>query len=94
MTAKIVQAAFVFAIIVVAAALLLRGSGKKREGFVSAEARDVHRGAREVFAQNSDATFSQYKLRVKNADAVQFTDVRQLHRTNRLTPQAVQQVLA
>ncbi len=94
-TANIVQAALVVAALVVVASVLLAGraSGKSREGFVSAKAREVHRGAQEVFTQNNDATFSQYKLRVSDADAVQYTDVRHLHRTNQLTPQAVQRVL-
>lgn len=83
----------VFVVLLVLVLWLARAPSRNREGFASPKAHEVYRGAREVFSKNADASFSEYKSRIPDSNAVQYTDVRQLHLANKLSPETVQSVL-
>lgn len=72
----------------VAAAL----AGRTSEGMViSPRARDLHREASDLFAKRGGAvSFGEFRRRVPDADAVQFSDTWRLYRNGKLTPAAVQ----
>jgi hypothetical protein len=86
-------------LIVVGLAMVVVGASMtifKRRGdhFVSPKARAVHATARDLFDRtNGGATFTDFKARVRDADAVQYTDIRGLWLAERLSPEAVQRAL-
>jgi hypothetical protein len=67
---------------------------RRREGFASRRALEVHEKASEVFREKGgDARYSDYKRKVPGAEPVQFHDVRRLFLAGELTPGAVEEVL-
>ena len=90
-----VQLALIAALaIVVIYLVIVYGRKYWHEGFASKRAREVYREAREVFAEGGgDANYTRYKNKVKDADPVQYSDVRKLHQAGRLTPETVDRVL-
>jgi hypothetical protein len=64
-----------------------------RERFVPDPAPAVFRAAREIFANNPAATYSDYKVTVPGADPVQFTDMRNLWLSGRMSVDTVRQAL-
>jgi hypothetical protein len=67
-------------------------SMRKKESFVSEKAQKVYERSREVF-EKGDATYSEYKSHIPEADPVLYTDVRGLWKERRLSPSAVQKAL-
>lgn len=65
-----------------------------REGFAGQKAHEVYSKARDLFdSTKGGATYSEYKTRVPGADPVVFSDVRNLWRDGRLSPDSVQRAL-
>ena len=66
--------------------------GRRREGFVSARAREVYQASRVAF-KGGAATYSEYKDILNDADPVLHADAHRLWKAGRLTPEAVEQIL-
>jgi hypothetical protein len=65
-----------------------------RENFVSEEARKIHATSRELFDKKSGTvSFSEFKSAIPSAEAVLYTDTRNLWKNGQLTPEKVQSVL-
>jgi hypothetical protein len=85
--------AAVILLVIVLACCLLRGL-RRREGFASARAHEVYGSSRDLFERTrGGAAYSEFRARVKGADAVLYTDVRGLWKKGALNPDAVQGVL-
>jgi hypothetical protein len=55
--------------------------------FVSIEAQKIYTAAKEIFDdEGENATYTNYKKLVPRADPVQYSDIRDLYRTGKLTP--------
>jgi hypothetical protein len=66
-----------------------------KDSFVSNRAREVYNISRDLFDRSSgSAPYSEYKTAIADADAVLYTDARQLWKAGRLTPEAIQSKLA
>lgn len=72
-----------------------RPAGARHEGMVvSPEARQITQQARKVFSDGGgNPQYKDYKREVRDADPVQFTRVRELHRSGGITPERVQAVI-
>jgi hypothetical protein len=69
-------------------------AGRRRDGFASRRAQEVYRTTRELFDRTGgNATYSEYKATLNDADPVLYTDVRRLWRSGRLTPEEVENVI-
>ena len=65
-----------------------------RETFVSQKAREVFSRSRDLFERTRGAaTFSEYKASVPEGDAVVYTDIRDLWKHGKLSPESTQSVL-
>ncbi len=71
----------------------LRFRGRAAEPFASKRAQLVTSQARRAFAGGGDASYSVYKSMVAGAEPVQYADIRNLWRGDRLTADNVQAVL-
>lgn len=66
----------------------------RREKFVSARAQQVYAASTQAFeASGGLLSFSEYRLAVPDADAVLYTDARDLWRRHQLTPEWVEKLL-
>lgn len=77
----------------IAIILIVGSNGAPREGFASDPAPSVYNAARELFASNSAATYSEYKAIIPGADPVQFADIRKLWLSGQLSLDNVRRVL-
>lgn len=69
-------------------------SSGRRDSFVSHEAQEVYNKSRELFERTEgNATYSEYKRELQNADPVLFTDVHRLWKEGRLSPKEVERVI-
>jgi hypothetical protein len=82
--------AYALALIAVLVIIVLWFHQKGRDSFVSQRAREVTSRAREIFTQKGDVRYSDYKQLARDAEPVLYSDVRELWRSNNLTPEAVQ----
>jgi hypothetical protein len=80
-------------IAIVAIVAINRVCKKPRERFTSDHAPGVYKAARELFENNSNATYSDYKAAIPEADPVQFADVRKLWISGHLSLDAVRRAL-
>lgn len=80
------------AVVVVLVAIAAAGRGRRREGFVSARAREVYQVSRATF-EGGASTYSEYKDILDDADPVLHADTHRLWKAGRLTPEAVEQIL-
>ena len=68
--------------------------GQARDGFASQRAHEVYDRSRAVFEKTGGkATFSEYKTVVPAAEAVLYTDARNLWKRGELSPEKIQEVL-
>jgi hypothetical protein len=75
-------------------ACTLNARRARRERFASGRAHAMCEKSRQLFDRTAGAvTFSEYKTEVNGANAVLFTDTLKLWRANKLTPEAVEQML-
>jgi hypothetical protein len=85
----------IIAVLVIAAIYyLVKKFGASKEGFASQEAQKVCDRSRELFEKTGGkATYSEYKTAIPSAEAVLYTDTRNLWRKGSLTPESVQSVM-
>lgn len=90
-----VTVALVVVLAVVIICYLARGlCARRREGFASQRAQEVYRTSASLFEKTrGGATYSDFKSSERAADPVLYTDVRNLWRDGRLTPETVESVL-
>ena len=68
--------------------------GRRQERFASKKAREIHDRAREVFEEGGgDARYSDYKNRVPGADPVQYSDIRRLFKSGKMSPYSIEDVM-
>jgi hypothetical protein len=73
---------------------LVKKFGKSKEGFVTKDAQKVFDRSRELFEKTGGkATYSEYKTAIPTAEAVLYTDTRDLWRKGSLSPESVQGVM-
>ena len=77
-------------IALIAALVYTRGT---RERFTSQRAHDVYARARKLFDENPGAPFTAYNASIPGANAVQYSDVRNLYLNGAMTPQSVERAL-
>jgi len=92
-TLRAVRLAVVVIIVLLAARALCAFCRGGRERFASKRAHEVFGASKEMFDRDRNATYTDYKISVPEADAVLYTDVRNLWRTGSLAPETVQKVL-
>jgi hypothetical protein len=70
------------------------GARVSKDKFVSPQAMAVYQKAGSLFkATGGRPTFSEYKIHVPEADPVQYTDLRELWKKGKFTPEGVQSSL-
>jgi len=85
--------AIIIVILILAFYWLVIRKGSK-EGFASARAHQVYDKSRELFDKSSGkASYSEYKQAIPSAEAVLYTDTRNLWKKGTLSPDNVQSVL-
>jgi hypothetical protein len=94
-----VGVAIIIVLSIVVIFIMTRGiSGPRllhKDSFVSTRAREVYNISRDLFDRSSgSAPYSEYKTAITDADAVLYTDARQLWKAGRLTPETIQSRLA
>jgi hypothetical protein len=93
-SAMAVAAAAAVAAIIVVLIVIYYCSRKRREGFTSRRAQEVYQTSRDLFDRTGGgATYSEYKMAIRNADPVLYTDVRHLWKKKQLTPEEVAKIL-
>lgn len=81
-------------LIIAMAVYYLTSSRSPRENFVSEKAREIHAGARELFDKKAgNVSYSEFKAAIPSAEAVLYTDTRNLWKSGQLTPESVQKVM-
>jgi len=68
-------------------------SDNHKDDFTQSQTQEVYMTSKELFNKNGGATFSEFKQKLKDADAVSYTDIRNLWKGNNLTKSAVAKVI-
>ena len=85
---------FALGIVVMLAILIIGGAVTQKENFVSAKAHEVFSQAKPLLeAKAGKPSFSEYKMNVPGADAVQYDDVKKLWKKGEFTPEKIDGVL-
>lgn len=67
---------------------------KKKESFVSQQAKEVYTKSKDLFdTTQGSAKYTDFKNKLPNSDPVTYTDVRNLWKQRELSPENVQKVL-
>ncbi len=80
-------------IILLCAIAYILWSFKGSEKFVSQRAKELYSAKTAFDSTGGNITFSDLKSSVKDLDAVEYTDIRNLWKTSKFTPEHIQTVL-
>jgi hypothetical protein len=84
-------------VVLIAAAVIyycVRCRHRRRDGFVSHRAQEVHHSSQALFDRTGgSASYSEYKTTLSTADPVIYTDTRRLWKEGRLTPEEVEKIV-
>jgi hypothetical protein len=91
-TTAVLQALAIVVLLVLVVWFSLRlCKSRKREGFVSEEARKMYVGAIQSFSEGKKS-FGDLRKKVKDCDIVQHRDLLELYHADRLTPENVERI--